>query len=67
MKRADLLIDAGCKVLVSFKINSNIINININQVLDSSHGACKPARDQIQRLKEKFGNKIELIVGQNSN
>jgi len=47
MTRADLLVQSGCKVLV----------------LDSSHGACKPAKDQIRRLREKFGDSVELIVG----
>jgi IMP dehydrogenase len=45
--RSELLVQHGCKVLV----------------LDSSHGACKPARDQVQRLREKFGDKIEIVVG----
>jgi len=45
--RAQLLVDNGCKVLV----------------LDSSHGACKPAKEQIQRIREKFGNSVEIIAG----
>jgi len=45
--RAELLVKAGCKVLV----------------MDSSHGACKPAKDQLHRLKEKFGDQVEIIVG----
>jgi len=45
--RAQLLVDSGCKVLV----------------LDSSHGACKPAKEQIQRIREKFGNSVEIIAG----
>lgn len=32
-------------------------------VLDSSHGACKPAKEQIARIKQKFGDKVEIIVG----
>jgi len=47
LTRADLLVASGCKVLV----------------LDSSHGACKPAKDQIQKLREKFGNSVEIIAG----
>jgi IMP dehydrogenase len=47
MHRADLLVQSGCKVLV----------------LDSSHGACKPAKDQLMRLREKFGDTVEIIVG----
>jgi IMP dehydrogenase len=47
MTRAELLVESGCKVLV----------------LDSSHGACKPAKEQIRRLREKFGDSVELIVG----
>src|SRR5215831_4604555 len=47
MQRANLLVQNKCKVIV----------------LDSSHGACKPAKDQIQRMREAFGNKIEIIVG----
>jgi len=45
--RAELLVQNGCKVLV----------------LDSSHGACKPAKDQIKRLREKFGDSVEIIAG----
>jgi len=45
--RAQLLVDSGCKVLV----------------LDSSHGACKPAKEQIQRIREKLGNSVEIIAG----
>jgi IMP dehydrogenase len=37
----------GCKVLV----------------LDSSHGACKAAKDQLARLRAKFGNSVEIIIG----
>jgi len=47
IRRAELLVESGCKVLV----------------LDSSHGACKPAKDQIRKLREKFGESVELIVG----
>jgi IMP dehydrogenase len=47
MHRAELLVQNGCKVLV----------------LDSSHGACKPAKEQLQRLREKFGTTVEIIVG----
>jgi len=47
LHRSELLVAAGCKVLV----------------LDSSHGACKPAKEQIKKLREKFGNSVEIIVG----
>jgi len=47
MIRVDRLVDAGCKVIV----------------LDSSHGACTPAREQLSRIKSKYGQKIEVIVG----
>jgi IMP dehydrogenase len=45
--RAELLVQNGCKVIV----------------IDTSHGACKPARDQIGRLRAKFGESVEIIVG----
>eukprot|EP01097_Dermamoeba_algensis_P003964 TRINITY_DN2666_c0_g1_i2.p1 TRINITY_DN2666_c0_g1~~TRINITY_DN2666_c0_g1_i2.p1 ORF type:complete len:550 (-),score=135.62 TRINITY_DN2666_c0_g1_i2:176-1825(-) len=45
--RAKLLVNNGCQLLV----------------LDSSHGACKAAKDQLGKLREKFGNKVEIIVG----
>jgi len=47
MHRVDLLVQNKCKVLV----------------LDSSHGACKPAKDQIQRIREKYGESVEIIAG----
>jgi len=47
MKRIDLLVQSGCKVLV----------------LDSSHGACNPAKEQIGRIRKKYGNSIDIIVG----
>jgi len=47
ISRAELLVSHGCRLLV----------------LDSSHGACKPAKEQIKRLREKFGDSVELIVG----
>ncbi len=47
IQRAELLVASGCKVLV----------------LDSSHGACKPAREQIRKLKAKFGESVEIIAG----
>jgi IMP dehydrogenase len=47
MPRAKLLVDSGCRVLV----------------LDSSHGACKPAKEQLRRLKKAFGDKVEVIAG----
>eukprot|EP01126_Amoeba_proteus_P034188 TRINITY_DN3392_c0_g1_i7.p1 TRINITY_DN3392_c0_g1~~TRINITY_DN3392_c0_g1_i7.p1 ORF type:complete len:463 (-),score=95.75 TRINITY_DN3392_c0_g1_i7:78-1466(-) len=47
MERVDLLVSVGCKLLV----------------LDSSHGACKAARDQLERIHEKYAGKIEVIIG----
>eukprot|EP01122_Echinamoeba_exundans_P013336 TRINITY_DN580_c0_g1_i2.p1 TRINITY_DN580_c0_g1~~TRINITY_DN580_c0_g1_i2.p1 ORF type:complete len:457 (+),score=113.81 TRINITY_DN580_c0_g1_i2:632-2002(+) len=48
IERAELLVNkGGCKVLV----------------LDSSHGACKAAKDQLARLRAKFGNSVEIIIG----
>lgn len=47
MERATLLVEAGCRVLV----------------LDSSHGACLAAKEQIARLRKQFGEGVELIVG----
>jgi len=45
--RAELLINNGCKVLV----------------MDSSHGSCKPVKDQVYAIKKKFGNIVEIIAG----
>jgi len=45
--RAEALFNSGCKVLV----------------LDSSHGACEPAIEQLQRLRQSFGDQIDIIVG----
>jgi IMP dehydrogenase len=47
MHRINLLVESKCKVLV----------------LDSSHGACKPAKEQIQRIREKYGETVEIIAG----
>jgi len=47
MHRVDLLMKNKCKVLV----------------LDSSHGACKPAKEQIQRIRERYGEAVEIIAG----
>jgi len=47
MIRVDRLVEAGCKVIV----------------LDSSHGACAPAREQLTRIKSKYGDKLDVIVG----
>jgi len=47
MERVDMLVNVGCRVLV----------------LDSSHGACKPAREQLERIRAKHGSKVEVIVG----
>jgi len=46
-KRASKLIEAGAKVLI----------------IDSSHGSCKPVKDQIHRIKEAYGEVCELIAG----
>jgi len=40
-------VDAGCKIIV----------------LDSSHGACTPAKQQLSRIKSKYPNKVDVIVG----
>jgi len=48
MVRVDRLVEAGCKVII----------------LDSSHGACTPARDQLARIKTKYAHKhLDVIVG----
>jgi len=47
MHRIQLLVENKCKVLV----------------LDSSHGACKPAKEQIKRIREKYGESVEIIAG----
>lgn len=47
IERARELYKAGCKVIV----------------IDSSHGACKPAMNQIKLLRKEFGNKMDIIVG----
>eukprot|EP01121_Diplochlamys_sp_Union-15-3_P000456 TRINITY_DN10413_c0_g3_i1.p1 TRINITY_DN10413_c0_g3~~TRINITY_DN10413_c0_g3_i1.p1 ORF type:complete len:285 (-),score=44.31 TRINITY_DN10413_c0_g3_i1:77-814(-) len=47
INRAELLVNVGCKVLV----------------IDCSHGACKPAKLQIEALRKKFGEKVDIIVG----
>jgi IMP dehydrogenase len=47
MTRVQLLVENKCKVMV----------------LDSSHGACKPAKDQIKRIREKYGTTVEIIAG----
>lgn len=43
----ELVETGGCKVLV----------------LDSSHGACSPCRSQIKRLRERFGDSVQIIAG----
>ncbi|ELR24205.1 Inosine5'-monophosphate dehydrogenase [Acanthamoeba castellanii str. Neff] len=45
--RAELLVANGCRVLV----------------LDSSHGACKPAKEQIRAIRAKLGDSVEIIAG----
>jgi len=47
LKRANTLIQAGCKLLV----------------LDSSHGSCKPVKDQIVAIRAAHGNSVEIIAG----
>jgi len=48
MERVDLLVSVGCRLLV----------------LDSSHGACQPAREQLNRIRKKYGpEQVEVIVG----
>lgn len=47
-QRATLLVEQGnCKVLV----------------IDSSHGSCRPVKDQLVRIREKFGNRVDVICG----
>jgi len=46
-KRAEQLIDNGCKVLV----------------IDTSHGACTPVVEIVGKIKQKYGEKVDLIVG----
>lgn len=46
-ERADLLVSHGCRVLV----------------VDSSHGACKPVKDMLRSLREKHGDKVDIIAG----
>ncbi len=45
-QRITLLMESKCKVLV----------------IDSSHGACKPVKEQIERIKEKYAD-VEIIAG----
>jgi len=52
MHRVELLIESGCKLLV----------------IDTSHGACKPARDQLTRIKKfcktkNVENVVDVMVG----
>eukprot|EP01123_Difflugia_compressa_P015566 TRINITY_DN882_c0_g1_i1.p1 TRINITY_DN882_c0_g1~~TRINITY_DN882_c0_g1_i1.p1 ORF type:complete len:536 (-),score=105.63 TRINITY_DN882_c0_g1_i1:96-1703(-) len=47
MQRVDKLVESGCKILV----------------LDSSHGACVPAKEQITRIRAKYDHKVDIIVG----
>jgi IMP dehydrogenase len=47
MERVDMLVKAGCKVLV----------------IDTSHGACSPAKEQITRIRKAYGNTVDIIVG----
>jgi len=47
LARADMLIQSGLKVLV----------------IDTSHGAAKPAKEQIKAIREKHGQKVDIVVG----
>jgi len=47
LERAELLISHGCRVLV----------------IDSSHGACKPVKDILRTLKQRHGDKVDIIAG----
>jgi IMP dehydrogenase len=47
VSRAELLVANGCRVLV----------------LDSSHGACQPAKEQIRAIRAKLGDSVEIIAG----
>jgi IMP dehydrogenase len=46
-ERIDKLAAVGCKLLV----------------IDTSHGACKPAIDTLNYIKTTYGDKIEVIIG----
>lgn len=46
-RAVELVEVGGCRVLV----------------LDSSHGACSPSRNQIKRLRERFGDAVQIIAG----
>eukprot|EP00211_Chloroparvula_japonica_P001099 CAMPEP_0119119646 /NCGR_PEP_ID=MMETSP1310-20130426/1042_1 /TAXON_ID=464262 /ORGANISM="Genus nov. species nov., Strain RCC2339" /LENGTH=570 /DNA_ID=CAMNT_0007109091 /DNA_START=84 /DNA_END=1792 /DNA_ORIENTATION=- len=47
MRRVKELASAGCPLLV----------------IDSSHGACKPALDQVRRIKLAFQDQFDVVVG----
>mmetsp|Transcript_26735 Transcript_26735/g.41684 ORF Transcript_26735/g.41684 Transcript_26735/m.41684 type:complete len:488 (-) Transcript_26735:401-1864(-) len=47
MERVNMLVNSGCKVLV----------------IDTSHGACSPAKQQIERIRKAHGNNVDIIVG----
>lgn len=46
-RRAKLLFEAGCKLMV----------------IDSSHGACKAVKDTVIHIKETYGSKVDVIAG----
>jgi len=47
MERVELLVKSGCRVVV----------------IDTSHGACQPAKDQIRRIRQKYSTTVDIIVG----
>jgi len=46
-RAVELVENGGCRVLV----------------LDSSHGACAPCRAQIKRIRERWGDSVQIIAG----
>jgi len=47
LHRAQLLFEAGCKLMV----------------IDSSHGACKAVKDTIIALRKNFGSSVDIVAG----
>ena len=47
LKRADILVKAGCKLIV----------------LDSSHGSCGPIRETMTGIRKAYGDSVDIIAG----
>lgn len=47
MRRAQLLYEAGCKLMV----------------IDSSHGACLAVKNMVKFIKEKYGSDVDVMAG----